>query len=508
MFPQKIGDWQASIHLSQMQFPNATLSKSWYRAKKPIHWLEFQLSRIDVIESDAFDWPPFRSLTDLAFVKCTPIEYKAGFLSGLPHLKVIAFENMQVNNVDATFLLSVRGTLESFLVESYTGHLDFNVVFGTYKFLQLHSLSFVECAAVRTLAYGNFTGLSALRRLNLQDNAIEVIEPGAFDYILVTLVSVTLTGNRLKMLPAEIFNIWLELDGFDNDGPFIELHDNPWSCECEMIEALHSIDIYRGNWARVTELHDICSDVSKHTIVADCPQLQVIDRRRLGANKTLYVAHAKLTLKLDQLHKVITLNTGMRHDIRLWIAEHDTRMQSNVRHPKCPKFDWLFHYSKCIRIPRAITRVPVHEFADSWLPFKTICINYVAADGMLAFWPLNCVTYRQFYEDDAGFWDLHTALIVIGTSFIGCSTGILLMVGYKWLRAHWMQSQLKSEPAKEDCAAASDTEEYYAYGCVRKDDDGYIIFDAEYEMVVAQSTHVHKCPSIAIVDAQKELTQL
>lgn len=511
--------WPPHIELFGMEFPHATIGPNWYKATEPIYSLIIRACRIDRIEPGAFDIPTFHELNILSFSNCTPFEYKYGFFDGLRSITNFVIEDMHIRGIDEGFLVPIRRTVQFFGSDNYTDFLDFNVGFGTHKYLQLTELVFSGCPHVRRLAYSNFTGLSTLRELSLENNAIEVLEDRAFDYVLFSLKSINLSGNRLKTLPVRIFKVLLESCNDEENGPEILLADNPWSCGCEVIEAMHTLSIYRRNWTAYTALSDICPAADARRIRKDCPDLQVIDHRSIDSNTTSHAAHVKFSIKLDKFRKTLKFQTSNQRDVRLWVADHDTSMHATLRNPRCPKYDWLTAYTKCYQLPKGSIEMTVPRFIGPHLQFKTICVNYVAPNGLLTFWPLNCVTYRKFDPDNIDFWYLRTTLIAVCCCVFGCLTGLSIASFYQSVKkrrnskngtgkatntrfdrdkslwknrriSHLQKNSCRNlyiNESESTCIDSLEIQDYYVYNATHKDEHGYITFetnlDAEYEKV-------------------------
>lgn len=121
--------------------------------------------------------------------------------------------------------------------------------------------------------------------------------------------------------------------------------------------------------------------------------MQTIRQRFVCLNRASnhVFGHAKCIVKRETLHAQL----NPQRKIRLWIADHDTKMQQAAKRPNCPKYDWLCDFTKCIILSRKISRLSLSNFQNSQFAFKTVCLNYVAANETMTFWPLNCLTYRQ-----------------------------------------------------------------------------------------------------------------
>ncbi|KAL0267508.1 UNVERIFIED_CONTAM: hypothetical protein PYX00_009760 [Menopon gallinae] len=98
-----------------------------------------------------------------------------------------------------------------------------SVTFEDTPFLRYLSLANNPIQKIEANAFGTVTGIS---KIDLSHCEIQMISPNAFDK-LVYLEWLKLNGNRLTELQPRTVETISKLHG-------IELHDNPWSCDCKL----------------------------------------------------------------------------------------------------------------------------------------------------------------------------------------------------------------------------------------------------------------------------------
>lgn len=422
-YAQHERDWLPFIQFRQMQFPQATVHRNWYKGRQQIHSLYFISCEFIAIQPNAFNNEAFKNLAHLSFKQQTHFEYRLDMFCGLPKLIQLSFHGFAMTNIDRDLLLPLRETIVDFYMEVFSSQLDFNEMFSSYKFLRLERLFLSECNKVRTLARENFTGLPILKELTVENGTLESICENAFDYIGVTLEVLNLSGNKLKTLPINLFNVIFEINCNYRLGVEIVLANNLWNCDCQLLEVLNLAPIYHSNWEHLTEVTGICLNATK--IVRKCPNLQIINHKKFPLNMAQsYSMHPKVAIKLDAHHKHIFINSSIVRKIRVWIADHDSNLQFSSRNRNCPKFNWLHSYAKCIIISNGSIEFSAPKFIGPHLQFKTVCVNYIAANGFLAFWPLNCVTYHKFDPESIDFRGLRIAIILAACASLGILIGI------------------------------------------------------------------------------------
>lgn len=113
-----------------------------------------------------------------------------------------------------------------FLNNSNIDAVDNKTFNGLSGLFELH----LQHNRIQSLVGYEFEDLSSLKRLYLHRNRLKSIDPGVF-VPLVKLEELTLHGNHLRE-----FDRW----PFAHNGAltFLTLSDNPWSCQCELVNKL------------------------------------------------------------------------------------------------------------------------------------------------------------------------------------------------------------------------------------------------------------------------------
>uniref|UniRef100_UPI00358EF73C leucine-rich repeat-containing protein 3-like n=1 Tax=Myxine glutinosa TaxID=7769 RepID=UPI00358EF73C len=88
-----------------------------------------------------------------------------------------------------------------------------------------------------------FLGLAWLRELDLSDNVVETVYPGAFQGVQDSLLFLNLSGNQLQTLSKTAFQ---QLKAS------IRLDGNPLHCGCDLQEVLNSIHLDPGTKSHLT----------------------------------------------------------------------------------------------------------------------------------------------------------------------------------------------------------------------------------------------------------------
>lgn len=422
--------------LSNIHFPNRVLTKNWYTSKCPIEILYFIASDFQIIEVNAFDTEALNGIIALHIISTEPIEYKSGSFSGLNAMRIINFEQTGLSTTDYDFLFAIRSTIMEFYINKLTTSLDFDAVFGAYTFLHLIQITVENTEFIQTLAFSNFTGLRTIRTLLIKNSGLEVILSHAFDYIGVTLVLLSLEGNKLKTLPTGLFrNFFVKKNSKYHN--FI-LSNNPWACDCDFLENIYIPSVYFRQLSNNTPINDpsiLCPDFNpmENDSIRQCKNLQWLQDKSICMNLSTHLfLFAKFSIKIDANHQFIYVNSTPSRAFRLWIIDRDKKCLFKSRHTKCPKYDWIWGFTECLNFQwenNSKMKIKFPIFAGPRYEYRTICINYIAANGELTFWPLNCVTVQHIWTNDvqsSWMWQSISA-IVLGIA-IGFLLGVFLPV--------------------------------------------------------------------------------
>lgn len=406
-----------------MLFPNLTLQQGWYKAKEPLFSLSFINCRFTSIETNALLSDVFKDIRSITFRDNIPFEYRNGMLNGLPRLCYLYLENTILNSMETEFLQPTRGSLEQVLI--LNSSVDFNIIFGVHKHLKLQNINVENNLDIRVLASTNFSGVSMLKRLVIINCGIESIQENAFDCIGISLKSLVLYRNKLKIIPVVLFNNMIEknLCSFSK----VELFENLWTCGCDLLEIENVANAYLHEVNLFSREPNYCQTFHGNSTMMNCPNIQYIHNKAKYFNATReIISYARFSIKLE--NDEIIIKSSSSRKIRLWITDHDMTFRASIKNVNCPRFDWIDLFTKCISIKNVSARIPITKFESSYFNFKSICLNYLAANETLSFWPINCISYKQNVTKcfcETLCWLMFTSISILSFLF-----GILLIYVY------------------------------------------------------------------------------
>ncbi len=151
----------------------------------------------------------------------------------------------------------------------------------------------------------NSSTLLGLRKLNLENNSIKHIHEGSFRALLLSGVSVSLSGNSLTQVPPLLANTNLTAD--------IWLSQNPYECHCDMM------------WMR-----DWLQNVSH---VMDKDQIKCGPGRYQGGQTLLRLSIHNIQIQISKDFQVFISNT----------IHFANSRNSNFQVEQ--KIDWMFEFS-------------------------------------------------------------------------------------------------------------------------------------------------------------------
>ncbi|XP_019643663.1 PREDICTED: leucine-rich repeat-containing protein 15-like [Branchiostoma belcheri] len=142
----------------------------------------------------------------------------------LQHNKIVELEDGKFQHLESlTSLLLSNNQITAIRSRAFAGLKNLDILF-----LQNNNIRVVEP--------GSFQGLQELTCLRLQYNKLTTLHGDTFS-TLYKLRELLLHHNQLKTLPHDIFD---SLGQQPPSTPSIQLHDNPWSCDCSLEPARSS----------------------------------------------------------------------------------------------------------------------------------------------------------------------------------------------------------------------------------------------------------------------------
>lgn len=196
-----------------------------------------------LMEGGVFD---SRSFGDTTYIKISNVSLEklgTDVLKGLSRLEVL--EISELNNlrlVSSDFLEPVKMSLKSLIMEGVSLYNPVELT-GSQSLNSLETIDFSKNNFSDNLRDDTFKNLPHLTSLHLSSNGIQTLTSKVFDEIATTVRFINLRNNRLKTLPLGIFS------NFRSTAFRILLGDNPWRCDCALVELKHYlIDPSTKNW--------------------------------------------------------------------------------------------------------------------------------------------------------------------------------------------------------------------------------------------------------------------
>lgn len=434
------------VELFDIKFPDRKIARNWYKGIENLYLLNIVSSHFTTIESRAFDSKPFQTLQILSFRENAPFEYKSKQFSGLRNLNLLQFVATPIYNIQSDIFSPIRRTILLLHINNqkaeHASSLNFNILFGSHKFLTLHYIAIENHSDLQTLAYQNFTGLKTVKTLSLKNCGIEVIMAKAFEYISVTLQQLNLVDNKLKAIPVTLLNSLMEWNAYAFSD--VALNDNPWVCDCNLVEILHVLSGHLQTFGRhVNYKYNVWKSFSVdqmdmcQLMIDQCSNVQILHHKNICLNTTETNSYgfARFTLKLNKDRSYLLVNSSIPRRFRIWIADFEQNMKFSIKNPKCPRHNWLHSYTICL-ILNETAEIRLPQLDGHRLEYRKICLNYIAPNGLLRSWPLNCITFRQLSSGSIDFWPQYFSIVIGFAVIYGLICGIVLILILKLIQNH------------------------------------------------------------------------
>lgn len=210
-------------------FEHGIIPNQWLNASVQIIDLEMGMERTRYIEPGAFNSESFSETISLVLTNFNASSGHNEVLQGLKNVRTLKMYDLHSTEFANGWLTGVSNYLQTLLV--------FGMPFKSYDIsgftsgVNMTSLTFVTFSLnlSNTINEYTFSGLVAVRVLELSFCSIETIGPRSFDRIALTLRDLKLNNNHLKQLPQGMFNVLLP-DVYIR----IYLSENPFDCSCAL----------------------------------------------------------------------------------------------------------------------------------------------------------------------------------------------------------------------------------------------------------------------------------
>lgn len=215
--------------MQQHKFKNAIITHDWLETPLKLRMLQLCKSNVLNIENDAFNSKPFEYLEVFEIIDTPVSVLKTYSLNGLLHLRVFRMQFVKINQIYKNVLSPVPN-LEEFILDNCGERLiHLNNLFGNIRMEHLEMVEITNCNLKNAIQMDTFLSLSNIMVLNLNNNQIEEIAPGAFDPIFNSLEALYLESNQLTTIPKEMFKP-IDIDRVVR----VYIEPNPLRCSCEM----------------------------------------------------------------------------------------------------------------------------------------------------------------------------------------------------------------------------------------------------------------------------------
>lgn len=403
---------------------------NWYEGIKTVNYLKIEYGTLHTIESGAFNSTVFNEMDTLVLTLNVPIEYKSGIWRGLNNLLMLLLGNVNLFYTDAEdFLLPFAQTLSTYV--SNFGHTDkdvrFNRFFANYNLSELReiSLNFIkpQLDYRRLLAADNFSSMPVIERINIINCGIEVIEADAFSRIGRTLIQLNLEQNKIKKLPANVFNVFFDKNQLPVLPKLLNLTANGFVCSCEFYELKYLSLINVGRKSYDTWR---CSADSSALSMEMCPNLQILRPDRIHPTHNITYAYPRIDLKLIAKNALLLVKIINRDKYRVFIRNYNMEYANDS--DLCYDGQWAPASVNCFYFENVSDAIPIADYLRTDL--TTICVIY--ADMLKHVWPLHCITInraRKFLTAFDVIWLDKFLIVIISvlSSIMGVLLGLLIV---------------------------------------------------------------------------------
>lgn len=399
----------------------------------------FDAIHITAIEAGAFNKRAFQQLRTLKIYNLVHIiEYHEEMFDGLWEVLRLQIQELTPARWQppVDLLRPFNEYMEFFFYEGDIGDAPvLTDLFGRSKLLSLHTI-LMNCfgwSRFGTMAANNFTGLPAIREINLVNCGIVSIEIGAFDEIAKTLIALHFIANPLLQLSLDHFRYYL--DKWPAYGRHVPKHlllfypgDLPYQCSLEFYR-IRNMTMISFHYAANNMKKLYCeNDIHLANVSAQPPQ-QLVHPKRWHLNHSLIHEYVfrKFQLRFDAINRTMFVSQFDSDDYRLFVWPINRKTLIGKR--KCP----LAADAKCQRRRKPIETIAGTELRnDSGL--IAACVIHISMRKESV--PMHCQTIRLDLDvddrtiDDFVFNWLYyglamligtVVLIPIGISVVKCS---------------------------------------------------------------------------------------
>lgn len=367
------------------------------------------------------------SVNTLSFINLQLNAVNLEIFTYFPKLKWLSFRNTTVMNYDVTFLEKIRRSLEYLEIHPLIGDTNLDIfqvgVFERLRRIHIHS----KIIAFKVIQASNFSDTPYVDSLDLSYCHIEVILRGTFDHL--QLVALRLEGNHLNTI--QLGDLQKTIIGMLQRMGTINLNDNQFTCDCEFY-LINNISYWKMKDMSLSVFEPELQCQSDQMVTsAYCDGVQEIRPKNICATRTTFGLYTlpKYDIKINLTGNSYVIKSSRNQFYRVWIQNVINFSEFNLKwgyeEVKCPRKGYIMSDTLCIQL-----RNQTEQFLiDDYLPhskFKILCVSYVNG-GSYKFWPLHCITHRNF-EYELEIDPIYANIIYVCASFIGLLFAVVITV--------------------------------------------------------------------------------
>lgn len=388
-----------SLELNAIKFPNGRVTANWYDGHIDIYSLKIELDNVTVIEQNAFDTKAFRTISILVLVFKTLTILEAGIFNNFHSLDLADFKvaknGLYVINPNSNIFQPIHKTIRFISLPYYTGR-HFNNLFGGIRLSRVLKIVVSHCFRYRrTLAAENFTGLTIINDLELNNCGIEVIREHAFDFVGETLAKLVLSNNRIKFLDFERISVFVQsrprLVMMDQRKQ-LYIYNNRIECTCDYYE-MRNLTMISFGYSLFQDKRLTCTPLKQnHRSHRVCDNLQVLHVDKLFLNHPTISIYTfpNIQIKFNATADILTVKQSKVRPYRLWIKS--VHQPVNIGGNQCSNKAINYDSENCLVLSNMIANINVQEyFQESELVM--FCVMYFSYQSPVL--PLHCATVHK-----------------------------------------------------------------------------------------------------------------
>lgn len=221
---------QWDLEFDGCRFNRNTVGPSWLAIDQPIASLRFHFKShlLERIEKNAFQAEIFQATESLDFDNVLIKKINSDTFEGLPSLRNLRVASTILTEVTKdAFVHSVNLTR---LAIKGGWKLKTTKITAGKQYSKVEEINYTGTQYIAKIEKKSFESVPKLRAINFARTNLKTIESGAFKGA-DELLQVNVSGNSLTTLPSGVLN-----DIAKRRGAIIDLTENPWLCNCALVE--------------------------------------------------------------------------------------------------------------------------------------------------------------------------------------------------------------------------------------------------------------------------------